>query len=124
MSLMYPENSIEIVRGASKTLALTITDEAGIAADISGAKVYFSVKHYATDEMPLFQKSSDVPTQAEITVPREGKALIYLQPSDTQGMDPVEYTFDVWVVLSNGKRYPVVAPSIFKVKPGVTFIPL
>lgn len=124
MSLMYPENAIEIIRGASKTLALTVTDEQGLSVDLTGGRIIFSVKHTTQDAQPLIQKASDVPTQAEITIPREGKAKIYLQPMDTQNLDPIEYTFDVWAILSNGKRYPVVLPSIFRVKPGVTLLAL
>ena len=124
MSLMYPENAIEIIRGSSKTLALTVTDELGAPVDLTGGRILFSVKHTVQDDQPLVQKSSDLLTQVEITTPREGKAKIYLQPMDTQNLDPIEYTFDVWAVLSNGKRYPVVLPSIFRVKPGVTLIPL
>ena len=124
MSLLYPENSIIIIRGSSKTLELTVTDDAGAMVDLTGAKVYFSVKVSVSDPQPIFQKSSLVPAQAEITVPREGKARIYLQPNDTQNLDPHEYLFDVWVILSNGKRYPVVKPSVFAVQAGVSFIPL
>lgn len=124
MSLLYPENSIVIVRGSSKTLELTVTDEDDKVVDLTGGRVYFSVKVSTSDPQPLFQKSSLVTTQAEITQPRLGIARIYLQPSDTQNLDPHEYVFDVWVILANGKRYPVVKPSIFAVQPGVSFIPL
>lgn len=124
MSILYPENAIVIIRGSSKTLKLVVSDENGGLVNLTGATIYFSVKVGARDPQPLFQKSSNTPTQAEITVPREGVALIYLQPSDTQNLDPHEYVFDVWVILSNGKRYPVVKPSVFAVQPGVSFIPL
>lgn len=124
MSILFPENAITIIRGSSKTLKLTVTDENGAMVNLTGATVYFSVKVAERDPQPLFQKSSLNPAQAEITVPREGVALIYLQPSDTQNLDPHEYVFDAWVILANGKRYPVVKPSVFAVQPGVSFIPL
>lgn len=124
MSILFPENSLTIIRGASKTLKLTVADENAAMVDLTGARIYFSVKVSDRDPQPLFQKSSNNPAQAEITVPREGIALIYLQPSDTQNLDPHEYVFDVWVILANGKRYPVVKPSVFKVDPGVSLIPL
>ena len=124
MSILFPENAVTIIRGASKTLKLTVTDENNAMVNLTGARVYFTVKISDRDPQPLFQKSSNNPAQAEITTPREGIALIYLQPSDTQNLDPHEYLFDVWVVLANGKRYPVVKPSVFKVEPGISFIPL
>lgn len=124
MSTLFPENALTIVRGSSKTLKLTVKDENEAFVNLTGATIYFTVKVSERDAQPLFQKSTLVPTQAEITVPREGVALIYLQPSDTQNLDPHEYVFDVWAILANGKRYPVVKPSVFKVEPGVSFIPL
>jgi hypothetical protein len=124
VSILFPENAITIIRGSSKTLKLTVTDETDAKVNLTGARLYFSVKVSERDPQPLFQKSSNNSAQAEITVPREGIALIYLQPSDTQNLDPHEYLFDVWVVLANGKRYPVVKPSVFKVEPGISFIPL
>jgi hypothetical protein len=124
MSILYPKNAITIIRGSSKTLKLTVSDENNALVNLTGATIYFSVKVSDRDSHPLFQKSTLNPAQAEITVPREGVALIYLQPSDTQNLDPHEYLFDVWAILANGKRYPVVQPSIFAVQPGISFIPL
>lgn len=124
MSTLFPENAVVIIRGSSKTLKLSVKDENDAFVNLTGATIYFTVKVSERDAQPLFQKSSSNPAQIEITTPREGVALIYLQPSDTQNLDPHEYVFDVWAILSNGKRYPVVKPSVFKVDPGVSFIPL
>jgi hypothetical protein len=127
VSLLFPENSIEIHRGQSKTLSLTVSEmlEDGTSkpVDLTGATVYFSVKVSETDQQPLFQKISTSPSQIEITTPRLGKVRIYLEPADTKTLDPHEYKFDIWAVLASGKRYPVVPPSTFLVKPGVTRLP-
>lgn len=122
--MMLPENSLEVVRGSSRTLELTVTDQDSKPVDLTGSRIIFSVKTSANDPLPLIQKTTDQLAQAEVTVPREGKARIYLQPGDTQGLQALEYVFDVWVILTSGKRYPVVPSSIFAVKPGVTLIPL
>lgn len=124
MALQDPINSLDVIRGSSKTLALTVLDETGAPVDLTGARVIFTVKSSPTDGVPLVQKDSNVPTQVGIDSPRTGEAKIYLQPADTHGMDPIEYIFDVWVVLASGKRYPVVQPSIFRIKPGVTVLAL
>lgn len=123
-SLLLPENALVIVRGSSRTLELSVTDENNNRADITGARVYFSVKVEPFDERPLFQKSSLDSSQAEITTPREGKAQIYIQPADTQYLDPHEYVFDVWLVFPSGRRIPVIKTSVFSVQPAVSFIPL
>lgn len=121
---ILPENALVLVRGTSKTLELVITDADGKAVDITGAKIVMSVKAAATDAAPLIQKSSDSITQAEVTVPREGKARIYLVPADTQTLAIKSYVFDVWLVLVSGKRFAVVPPSTFEVQAGVTLLAL
>jgi len=121
---ILPENAVTIIRGTSKTLELVVTDADGKVVDLTGAKVVMSVKEFLTDTNPLVQKISDVPVQAQITLPREGKARIYLVPADTQTLAAKQYVFDVWVILSGGKRFAVVLPSTFIVQAGVTILPL
>ncbi len=123
MSILFPENSLIVYQGSSKSFQLTVEDGEGGHRDITGARIIFTVKQSIEDPRPLIQKTSDNPAQAEITKPREGLAIIYLLPADTANLEPIEYVFDVWVVLSNGKRYPVVKSSIFKVDPSVSLIP-
>lgn len=121
---ILPENALILIRGVSKTLELVVTDAEGKAVDLTGGKVVMTVKGTVSDTNPLIQKSSDVPTQAELTVPREGKAKIYLVPADTQTLAIKSYVFDVWLVLSSGKRFAVIPPSVFEVQAGVTLLAL
>lgn len=123
MSLLYPANAIQIVRGASRTLELTVTDDNNAPVDLTNGKLYLSVKVAPLDERALLQKTSADPLQIDIFAPRSGKAKIYFQPADTANLDTHEYVFDVWAVLANGRRYPVIQPSVFAVQPGVTRIP-
>ena len=72
---------------------------------------------------PLIQKdSANGPGEVELTDPTEGKAEIKFSPSDTTTMTVGEYLFDVWVVLASGARSPVILPSPFFVKTGVTVL--
>ena len=122
---ILPENALTVIRGASKTLEMTVTDaDTGLAADLTGGRVVLTVKEAVTDTMPVIQKVSDEVTQAEITQPRKGIARIYLVPGDTQNLTLKDDVFDVWVILASGKRYPVVQPSVFTVQPGVTLLAL
>lgn len=118
-----PANGISFIKGTSKTLELTITDAFDEAVDITGSRVIFSVKTLLTDPAPLIQKTSDTVAEVDITAPRLGKAQIFLSPSDTAGLDSQDYVFDVWVILSSGKRYAVIPPSTFRLEPSVTIIP-
>ena len=121
---ILPENAVTVIRGTSKTLEMIVTDSDGKASDLTGARVVLTVKETVADTNPIIQKISDFPAQAEVTVPRSGKAKIYLIPSDTQTLAIKQYVFDVWIILPNGKRFAVVPPSIFEVQAGVTLLAL
>jgi hypothetical protein len=122
--ITQPKNTIRLIRGTSKTFLLTVTDEADERVDLAGARIIMSVKRSLDDEHTLIQKdSSKGATQVEIITPTKGgQANIYLTPSDTNTMDVREYTFDVWVILSSGKRYAVIPPSVLELEAGVTVI--
>lgn len=121
----FPENLLEVPRGTSKTLELTVTDLDCKIIDITGGKVVFSVKEDLGDQNPLIQKTTDVPSEALITKPREGLAEIFLIPDDTHNLDPrADYIYDVWVIQASGDRFVVIPPSTFKITDTVTRIPL
>ncbi len=121
-SFLLPANSLSVIRGASKTYQLTVTDENGASINLTGATVYFTVKKTIQDTEPLIQKKSTDITQINIVSPRAGIAQIFLKPADTATRDVGDYVFDVWVVLTTGKRYPVVPPTTFEIVSGVTVL--
>ena len=126
---LAPENAITVTRGAAKTFGLTVTDAETDPCnpkpfDLTNCqRVVMTVKVKAEDREPVIFKTSEDPSQIEITHPRDGLAKIYLVPLDTKNLDAKDYVFDVWVVLSNGKPYPVIPPSVFEVIAGVTVLP-
>ena len=122
--ITQPKNTIRIIRGTSKTLELSVIDEEGDAVDLAGARVIMSVKRTLDEKAPLFAKdSAKGSAQVEIQSPtKAGKADIYLLPSDTHTLDVGDYLFDVWVILSSGKRYAVIPPSTLTLEAGVTVI--
>jgi len=130
-SLLLPENAIEVIRGETKTLRLTVQqkdptgEKSWIPVDLTDSVIYFTVKKEAEHRETLIAKRSSVVGEAEITNPRGGVAEIYLIPSDTDCLDATDYVYDVWVYYTaTAKRYPVVTPSVFRVVPGVTRIPV
>jgi hypothetical protein len=122
MSILLPENAVSIVRGTSRTLSLKVKDADGNPVNLTGATVYFTVKQKAKDKYWLIQKISTDIAQVEIPNPTDGIAKIYLVPEDTVSLATTRYMFDVWVILSSGERYVVVAPSVFEVKDSITVI--
>ena len=120
--VLLPKNAVQIIRGTSKTLVVTTTDSKGKPIDLTGARVIMTVKGRVEDTQNVFQKTTDVLTQVEVTDPKAGIAQIYISPSDTQTQEIKTYVFDVWVVLTSGKRYAAVPPSLFDIQPGVTIL--
>ena len=55
MSILLPENAVTVIRGASKTLKLTVKDKKGELVDLTGATIYFTVKRKETDEECVIQ---------------------------------------------------------------------
>ena len=119
-------NSIELFRGQSKDLELTITqveDGEESALDLTGSTVYFTLKKKPGDAVALVSKTSASALDIEILSPAEdGIAKIYINPLDTSGLEADKYFFDVWVKLSSGKRFPVIEVSDFIIKEPITVV--
>lgn len=124
-------NSIEIYQGESKDISIEITQEVPNVnnvpveepVDLTGSALYFSVRSKASSPEVLIEKNSSDALQIEILTPLTGGvAVIHLVPDDTKHINASEYVFDVWIVLSSGKRMPVVEISAFVVKEPVTKI--
>lgn len=117
-----------IIRGTSLTLGLTVLDQSGATVDLSTATVYFTVRRQEGDaDPPLISKSSVNPAQIEILTPqsdvsKKGRANIYLTPTDTSGLAPDQYRYDVWAVIGT-LRYCVIPPSMMEIRPSVTVLP-
>lgn len=127
--LQASPNALQMVRGTSKTIELTVSDENGDAFDLTSAVVWFTVKKRITDETVLIQKRSTIVSEVAITDARAGQAEIYLVPGDTFKLDTREYVFDIWVIIPGDEdlglleaRYLVVGPSAFELQASVTRI--
>lgn len=114
-------NSVTIIRGSSKTYALSVKDSSGNPVNLTGARIIFSMKEGFCNESAIIRKDSNNGiTEIEITDPLAGMAEIKILPSDTTTLDVGEYLFDVWVILTSGKQYPVIPPSKLVIEAGVT----
>ena len=122
-------SSIEVYQGESKDLELEIVQEVDQVdgttsdepVDLTGGKVCFTVKKDIDDPGAKITKTSDNALEIEILTPAEdGKATIHLVSDDTINCEPGKYFFDVWVVLSSGKKVPVIEVSEFIIKRPIT----
>lgn len=94
-----------LFRGDSREYSLVFTDSAGTAIDISGWKVYFTLKKNA------LKNDDNAPLKKDVTdheAPTEGKTKIVLAPSDTNTLQPGDYVFDIQVKKPNGDVITVV----------------
>jgi hypothetical protein len=124
-------NSLEIYRGQSKEVELKITkkdkdvdgNDIEVPLPLDGCTIYFSVVKTLNDNKILISKSSVDVDQISITMPySDGKAVIYIEHTDTLYLAPGKYFFDVWVKKPDGKRFPVVSPSEFVILPAITLV--
>lgn len=121
--LTQPKNVLRIVRGETKTLQLTVSDESGDPVDLTDGRVVFGVKRRVDDVGLILSKDSEKGVdEVELDDPRRGRAQIKLLAADTRRLDAKDYVYDVWVVLTSGARHPVIPPSVLEVVSGVVQI--
>lgn len=113
--------SVNIIRGETKTLDLSIIDGAGAAVDITGASIYMTV---ATDtgETPLIEKATGG-SGITITDAAGGLAEVVIDAADTATLDIACYQYDVWLEFAGPVRHPVVKPAPFNVLASVKVFP-
>lgn len=90
-------------RGDSRTYSVTFKDRYGVACDITGWTVVFTVKENEEAAAALVTKTTS--THAE---PLTGVALIPLVPADTASLDVQGYWFTIRVTTNTGAVYTVV----------------
>lgn len=119
--ILQPKNGLILVRGASKTLKLTVTAPDDTPFDLTGGKVIFTVKSRVDDERPILQKTSAVGAEAAIISAKGGTAEVYIVPVDTKALQVKQYVFDVWVTFTSPTRqYQVIATTNLDLVAGVT----
>lgn len=103
---------VELVRGTSLTLEITITDVYGNPYSMSsGQVVVFGVKQELDDEKLVIKKL--------VTTGSGGVFKVTLSPQDTESLEPGRYHYDVG--LADGSEYHgVIDPNPFILKENVT----
>lgn len=104
---------IEIIRGTSKNIRLSLTDEAGNNyAPRPGDVAVFGVKRLLSSKELVITKKAEVQ--------EDGTALFTLLPEDTAELCCDKYFYDVG--LETGDEFYIVIPATtFRIKNNVTF---
>jgi hypothetical protein len=114
--------------GENKIHSLSVLDGDGNPQDLTGCKLYFTVREKECETEPevLIYKDSTDPADIEILIPAtDGLADIKIDPLDTTGMVPGNYRYDVWLELATGAKHLISGPGTFTLKQPVTldFVP-
>ncbi len=116
-------NEITIAQGEDKTFNLAVKDKDGAAYDLSDTVVHLRVKYNSTETTNLITKSSADVAEILITDAANGLADIMFVPADTETLDPADYSYDIWVVITaTTKQHRAISLKKFTVEPRVTVI--
>lgn len=127
---------LTVVQGEDETFEIAVTDANDLAYDLTGAKIYFTVRKTWKSATAIIEKKTlnAGGTDAQIlmmtpqTGATKGKAQIYIIPADTtvltnDEVDEGTYVYDVWIVTAAGKRKVVRSTQTFVVEPRITTVP-
>jgi len=111
--------NIRLIRGDSKTYDITIKDGDGVAIDITGYTIFFTVKtsidNNLTDTTAVIKK-----TITSHINPTEGKTQISLTEDDTN-IEPCVYYYDIQLKSIGGDiKTPSEYPARFTILGDVT----
>jgi hypothetical protein len=112
-------------RGDSATFDVAVVDAAGAALNLTGTKLWFTVKRWISDldSHAIVQKTSDSAGQVTLAdqTADPGKATIKVLPADTAslGADTTTLVWDVQILDGAGEMHTVADGSL-TVKPDVT----
>ena len=120
---------LKITQGNHRTLKLTVFDSVGAVQDLTGFKIYFTMRQRYEDANALVTKRSVAAggdaLQIDILAPQtgstKGRANIYLLPADTTWEAGV-YVCDVVTEDLAGVRTTVVAEREVTLGPRVTVL--
>lgn len=96
---MTTRKNLSMFRGDTKNINLTFTDGT-TPLDITGSSVWMTVKNSTNDA------DADAILQKEVTShtdPTQGETTVTVDPSDTSGKEPGEYSYDIQLVQSGGE---------------------
>lgn len=123
MSVLDPDNSFDIVKGASRSLQVTLKTGESTYYDLTGGTLYCTVKGLSLTGNPLMVKTSLENGGITILSARGGSFKVDFNPEDTQDLSISPYSYDLWLETSAGQRFVIIPLSTFNVVQNVTELP-
>lgn len=103
------DNSIELTRGDTARLSVSVTNDDGEEYEIQ-----------SDDTLTLSIKKSVNDAEALVTKTVVGINHFHIEPKDTSGLDFGKYKYDVQLTTADGDVHTVITPSTFKITQEVT----
>jgi len=93
---------LSLVRGDTAVYDFTVLID-GVAADLTGASIFFTVKAKITDPDASKKFQKTLGSGITCASPATGVFRLTISPSDTSGLNPnIIYVWDVQIKLSSG----------------------
>lgn len=112
-------NRISTRLGDDRTISVTtVTEDTEEAVDLTGAKLWFTVKESTRDpdsSSIMLKRNTEAggdDTQIKVTDAATGTFDIYITPADFEGVEAGSYVYDIQVKLFNNKLYTIVSNRI------------
>lgn len=106
---VFDDNSIELTRGDTARLTVTVTNDDGEEYEVQ-----------STDILTLSIKKRVKDSEALVSKMLVGSTTFHIEPGDTSGLPFGKYVYDVQITTAEGDVYTVIAPSEFKIAEEVT----
>lgn len=107
--LKVEDYTIYLVRGDSAYLQVIVYNQNGTQYIVKDDdELVFSMKKKITDNNYSLQKQCDI------------NGYMYLEPEDTEVLEPGRYVYDVQLTLSTGEVFTIIPVSYFYLLEGVT----
>jgi len=101
-------NDLQVYRGDDKTWEVQFKNDAGTPIDITGWKVYFTVKEKDSDSDDLAKIKKDTEVHSD---PTQGKSQIVLVPTDTENLKGNFY-YDIQIKKATGEFITVIVGTL------------
>ena len=106
--------NISMTRGDSEAIKVTVKDTLGdVIPLVTGDTIYFTVRESMLDTTKIIEKI--------ITEFDDGKALININPQDTNNLRFVAYVYDIQLTKENGTVKTIIPPSQLMITGEVTY---
>lgn len=116
------DTKVAVYRKRNRTIRITLTGP----GDLTGAKIWFSVKDEKSDpdnDALILKKNlaaGGTDDQAKVIDGPNGIIEIYIVPTDTVSMSAGDYLYDVVIETAAGRKLEAIEPSTFRLIDPVT----